>query len=156
MSALKVTDHLIDAIESDKYDVIICNYANPDMVGHTGNFDAAVHAIEAVDDCLGRIYKAILERGGELLITADHGNAEQMLGEHTGQAHTAHTSNPVPLIYVGRNARMSDAGSLSDLAPTMIELMGLEQPPEMSGTSLVDFNMDVESAVKPEWETQGP
>lgn len=152
MSALEITNQLIAAIKSDNYDVIICNYANPDMVGHTGNFKAAVRAIEVVDECLARIYKIFPECGGELLITADHGNAEKMRGEGTGQAHTAHTSNPVPLIYLGRPARMVETGSLADVAPTMIKLMDLEQPPEMNGTSLVEFKhereVDLESQLK--------
>jgi 2,3-bisphosphoglycerate-independent phosphoglycerate mutase len=138
MSAPQVTDHLVEAIQGGKYDVIICNYANPDMVGHTGNFDAAVKAIETIDECLGRVYEALRSVGGEALITADHGNAEQMRGKETGQAHTAHTSNLVPLLYIGRPARL-DEGSLSDVAPSLIHLMGLEPPPEMSGRSLVQL-----------------
>ena len=108
MSAPQVTDHLLEAIQSGKYDVIICNYANPDMVGHTGKFDAAVKAIEAIDSCLGRVVPAIQAAGGELLVTADHGNAEQMRGRETDQPHTAHTSNMVPLLYVGRPATLED------------------------------------------------
>ena len=138
MSAPKVTDHLIDAIENGKYEVIVCNYANPDMVGHTGNFQAAVNAIEVIDQCLGRVFAALRASGGEALITADHGNAEQMRGKQTGQAHTAHTSNAVPLLYIGRPARMLD-GSLSDVAPTMIHLMGLETPTDMTGRSLIEL-----------------
>ncbi len=139
MSAPKVTDHLVEAIESGKYDVIICNYANPDMVGHTGKFDAAVKAIEAIDSCLARVVQAIQAAGGELLVTADHGNAEQMRGRETGQPHTAHTSNMVPLLYVGRPATLED-GVLADVVPTLIHLMGLEQPAEMSGRSLVELH----------------
>ena len=138
MNAPKVTDHLVEAIGSGKYDVIICNYANPDMVGHTGNFDAAVKAIEAIDHCLGRVFEALRAAGGEALVTADHGNAEQMRGKETGQAHTAHTSNMVPLLYIGRDAKMVD-GSLADVAPSMIHLMGLEPPMEMTGRSLVEL-----------------
>jgi len=138
MSAEKVTDHLVDAIESGKYDVIVCNYANPDMVGHTGNFDAAVKAIEALDKNLGRVIEALQKVGGEVLITADHGNAEQMRGKETGQAHTAHTSNVVPLVYVGRPAELMD-GVLADVIPSLIYLMGLEKPPEMTGRSLVEL-----------------
>ncbi|MEE8342745.1 MAG: 2,3-bisphosphoglycerate-independent phosphoglycerate mutase [Gammaproteobacteria bacterium] len=155
MSALEITDQLIMAIESDNYDVIICNYANPDMVGHTGNFEAAVRAIEVVDECLARIYKIFPECGGELLVTADHGNAEKMRGEGTGQAHTAHTSNPVPLVYIGRPARMAETGSLADVAPTMIKLMGLEQPPEMNGTSLVEFKHERDADLEPQLQTRG-
>jgi 2,3-bisphosphoglycerate-independent phosphoglycerate mutase len=141
MSAPEVTDRLVEAIGTGKYDVIICNYANPDMVGHTGKFDAAVQAIEAVDHCLGRVVQAAQAVGMELLITADHGNAEKMRGRETGQPHTAHTSNPVPLVYVGRSARLDD-GVLADVVPTLIEIMGLEQPAEMSGRSLLDLDSD--------------
>ncbi|WP_297528097.1 2,3-bisphosphoglycerate-independent phosphoglycerate mutase [Thiohalobacter sp.] len=137
MSAYEVTDRLVEAIESQRYDVIICNYANPDMVGHTGNFDAAVKAIEAIDECLGRLQHALHRVGGEMLITADHGNAEKMRDPETNQAHTAHSTNPVPCVYVGRPAEMADRGALCDVAPTMLYLMGLEVPPEMTGTSLV-------------------
>jgi len=138
MSAAEVTDHLVEAIGDGKYDVIICNYANPDMVGHTGKFDSAVKAIEAIDQCLGRVLDALQSAGAEALITADHGNAEQMLGKETGQAHTAHTSNPVPLLYVGRPALMVD-GSLSDVIPSVLYLMGLEPPMEMTGRSLIEL-----------------
>ncbi len=139
MSAPEVTDKMVAAIGSGDYDVIICNFANPDMVGHTGNFDAAVQAIEALDVCLGRVYEAVERAGGEMLITADHGNAEQMRGEDTGQAHTAHTTNLVPLVYVGRPAKLDGSGALADVAPTMIYLMGLDKPSEMSGHSLVEL-----------------
>ena len=140
MSAPEVTDRLVEAIESGKYDVIICNYANADMVGHTGNFDAAVAAIEALDECLGRVVDAARKVGGEILITADHGNAEQMSDDNTGQAHTAHTSNPVPLIYVGRPAVLAPSGALSDVAPTMLYLMDIKKPGEMRGESLAVVN----------------
>ncbi len=139
MSAPEVTDRLVAAVESNKYDVIICNFANPDMVGHTGNFDATVKAIEALDACLDRIITAVQAKGGELLITADHGNAEQMLGDDTGQPHTAHTVNPVPFVYIGRPARLVDNGVLSDVAPTMLYLMRLNKPAEMGGNSLVEL-----------------
>ncbi|MEW5757602.1 MAG: 2,3-bisphosphoglycerate-independent phosphoglycerate mutase [Pseudomonadota bacterium] len=139
MSAPEVTDKLVAAVDSGKYDVIICNFANPDMVGHTGNFDATVKAIEALDACLDRIVTAVQAKGGELLITADHGNAEQMLGDDTGQPHTAHTVNPVPFIYIGRPARLVDNGVLSDVAPTMLYLMRLDKPAEMGGNSLVEL-----------------
>lgn len=139
MSAGQVTDHLVEAIESAKYDVIVCNYANPDMVGHTGNFDAAVQAIEALDQCLARVETALLLAGGEMLITADHGNAEKMQGDDTGQAHTAHTSNLVPLVYVGRPGQINSNGALCDVAPTLLNLMNLAQPSEMTGTSLVEL-----------------
>lgn len=137
MSAEEVTDKLIEAIKSDRFDVIICNYANPDMVGHTGNFDATVKAIEVLDRCLGRLVEAVNEKDGEMLITADHGNAEQMRGEGTGQAHTAHTSNLVPLIYVGeRELKLGENGTLADVAPTMLYLLNVPHPNEMNGHSL--------------------
>jgi 2,3-bisphosphoglycerate-independent phosphoglycerate mutase len=145
MSAEEVTDKLIEAVESGKYDVIICNYANPDMVGHSGNFDAAVEAIQALDGCLGRLVEAIEKADGEMLITADHGNAEQMRGEGTGQAHTAHTSNQVPFVYIGeREVDMGDSGTLADVAPTMLFLLGLQQPNEMNGHSIVKYPDDEE------------
>ncbi|MGA7801733.1 MAG: 2,3-bisphosphoglycerate-independent phosphoglycerate mutase [Gammaproteobacteria bacterium] len=153
MSAPEVTDRLVEAIESGKYDVIVCNFANPDMVGHTGNFEAAVAAIETIDRCLGRVETALSQSGGEMLITADHGNAEQMRGEDTGQAHTAHTTNPVPLIYVGRPASLAAGGSLCDIAPTMLDLMGLPRPHEMSGTSLLGPVADQAAAGERELET---
>ncbi|MBL0566790.1 2,3-bisphosphoglycerate-independent phosphoglycerate mutase [Aeromonas veronii] len=137
MSSEELTDKLVAAIKSGKYDVIICNYPNGDMVGHTGVFDAAVKACEAVDHCIGRVTDALAEVGGECLITADHGNAEKMLDEETGQAHTAHTNLPVPLIYFGRKAEVVEGGKLSDLAPTMLTLMGLPVPPEMTGKALM-------------------
>lgn len=137
MNAIKLTDNLVEAIEGGKYDVIICNYANPDMVGHSGNFDAAVKAIETIDDCLARLLVSIDKAGGEMLITADHGNAEMMFNKETGQPHTAHTTNPVPFVYYGRDATMVSSGALSDVAPTMLYLMGIEQPSEMTGRSLV-------------------
>ncbi|MCK5639255.1 MAG: 2,3-bisphosphoglycerate-independent phosphoglycerate mutase [Gammaproteobacteria bacterium] len=139
MNAPELTDKLVEAVDSGKYDVIICNYANPDMVGHTGNFEATVKAIEALDVCLGRVYESIKKAGGEMLVTADHGNAEQMQGEGTGQAHTAHTTNPVPFIYVGRPAKLAETGGLADVTPTMLTLMDLKQPLEMSGHSLVEL-----------------
>lgn len=138
MSAPEVTDRLVAAIESEKYDVIICNYANPDMVGHTGNLAATIKAIEVIDHCLQRIITALQKVGGEALITADHGNAEVMFDPQTGQAHTAHTTLPVPLLYVGRPAKMlTTHGVLYDVAPTLLYLMGLPIPPEMTGKNLV-------------------
>ncbi len=139
MSAVEVTDNLVTAIGSGSYDAIICNFANPDMVGHTGKYAAAVTAIETIDQCLGRILEAIDKSEAELLITADHGNAEQMVDRDSGQTHTAHTSNPVPLIYVGRPAQLQESGALCDIAPTMLQIMGLEQPIEMSGQPLLYF-----------------
>ena len=137
MNAPELTEKLIGAIKGQKHDVIICNYANPDMVGHTGNFDATVKAIETIDRCMGEVVEAVQEAGGEILITADHGNAEKMLDVETGQAHTAHTTNPVPLLYIGRKAELENNGALSDIAPTMLYLMGIEQPSEMMGRSLI-------------------
>lgn len=141
MSAFEVTDKLIEAIESNKYDFIVCNFANTDMVGHTGDFQAAISAVEAVDKCLGNIVKTMQKVGGETLITADHGNAEQMRAYTTekiqAQAHTAHTSNLVPLLYIGREAELvPKEGALSDISPTLLYLMGLQQPEEMTGTPL--------------------
>ena len=137
MSAGELTDKLVAAIKSGKYDVIVCNYPNGDMVGHTGIYEAAVQACEAVDTSVGRVIEALKEVGGECLITADHGNAEQMMNEETGQAHTAHTSLPVPLIYFGRPATAVEGGKLSDLAPTMLTLMGMDVPAEMTGKPLM-------------------
>ncbi|MFT6269626.1 MAG: 2,3-bisphosphoglycerate-independent phosphoglycerate mutase [Alphaproteobacteria bacterium] len=137
MNSEKLTDALIESIDAGSYDVIICNFPNGDMVGHTGNFDAAVKACEAVDTCIGRIIEALSRNGGECLITADHGNAEQMQDPNTGIAHTAHTSEPVPFIYYGRAANVRSGGTLSDVAPTMLHLMGIEQPSEMTGTPIV-------------------
>ncbi|TRX57923.1 2,3-bisphosphoglycerate-independent phosphoglycerate mutase [Thalassomonas sp. M1454] len=137
MNSVLLTDKLVAAIESGEHDLIICNYPNGDMVGHTGKFDAAVKACEAVDTAIGRVVSALEKTGGECLITADHGNAEMMVNATSGQAHTAHTCEPVPLIYVGRNATPSNTGALSDIAPTLLELMAMEQPSEMTGSSLM-------------------
>ena len=139
MSAREVTDKLVAAINSRRYDAIVCNYANSDMVGHTGNLGAATRAIEVLDECIGRAVTAMREIGGEVLITADHGNAETMLDPQTQQAHTAHTLNLVPLLYVGRKARVAEGGALQDVAPTLLAMMGLPQPPEMSGKPLIHF-----------------
>ena len=138
MSAPEVTDHIVDAIENQRYDVIVVNYANGDMVGHSGVFDAAVKAVECLDACVGRIVEALDKVGGEALITADHGNVEQMEDESTGQAHTAHTCEPVPFIYVGkRSLKVREGGVLADVAPTMLKLLGLPQPQEMTGKSIL-------------------
>ncbi|TMN45644.1 2,3-bisphosphoglycerate-independent phosphoglycerate mutase [Pseudoalteromonas sp. S2755] len=137
MNSEMLTDKLVEAIHSGEFDVIICNYPNGDMVGHSGVFEAAVKACEAVDKCIGRVVAALKESGGEALITADHGNAEQMLNPKTGQAHTAHTSEPVPFIYVGRDAEPQAGKALSDVAPTMLHLLGMEQPSEMTGTPIM-------------------
>ncbi|HRH81932.1 MAG TPA: 2,3-bisphosphoglycerate-independent phosphoglycerate mutase [Thiobacillaceae bacterium] len=140
MSAYEVTDKLVEAILSRRFDAIICNYANADMVGHTGNFDAARQAIEAIDACLGRVVEAMRAIGGEVLITADHGNAETMVDEANRQAHTAHTTNLVPFLYIGREARLEETGALEDIAPTLLKMMGLPKPPEMTGDALVEFS----------------
>lgn len=139
MSAYEVTDKLVGAIRSKQYQAIICNYANGDMVGHSGNLAAAVKAIEALDACIGRVVQAMLECGGEVLITADHGNAEQMLDTVSNQPHTAHTMNAVPFLYIGRKARMLEGGALQDVAPTLLAMLGLPQPPEMTGKPLLEF-----------------
>ncbi len=137
MSAYEVTDALLERIKSDKYDVIILNFANADMVGHTGFFSAAVKAIEAVDNCLGKIVPAVLEKGGQILLTADHGNGEKMEDEN-GEPHTAHTLNPVPLIYIGGPEGVGvTSGKLADVAPTMLSILELEVPQEMTGKSLL-------------------
>lgn len=139
MSAREVTEKLVEAIQSRKYDAIVCNYANGDMVGHTGNLAAATRAIEVLDECLGRVIAAMQEIGGEVLITADHGNAETMRDEVSQQPHTAHTLNLVPLLYIGRKARVSQGGALQDVAPTLLAMMGLPKPPAMTGRSLIEF-----------------
>jgi 2,3-bisphosphoglycerate-independent phosphoglycerate mutase len=139
MSAFEVTERLVAAIESGKYDAIVCNYANGDMVGHTGNLDAATRAVEALDACVGRVVEAARRAGGEVLITADHGNAEKMHDDATGQPHTAHTLNLVPCVYVGRKATIAAGGSLQDVAPTLLAMLGVPQPREMTGRPLVAF-----------------
>jgi len=137
MSSVEVTDTLVRAIEGGEFELIICNYANPDMVGHTGNFEAAVQAVGAIDKALGRIMQALRSVAGEMLITADHGNAEYMFDPDTGQPHTAHSNNPVPLVYVGREAELQEDGALCDIAPTLLYMLGLEQPAEMTGRTLL-------------------
>ena len=139
MSAYKVAEGLVDAIKSDKYDVIIVNFANPDMVGHTGVEDAAIKAVEAVDECVGKAVEAIKEVDGQMFICADHGNAEQLLDYESGAPFTAHTTNPVPFILVNYDDAytLREGGCLADIAPTLIEMMGMEQPKEMTGKSLL-------------------
>ena len=139
MSAREVTDKLVAAIQTRKYDAIVCNYANGDMVGHTGDLAAATRAIETLDECVGRAVEAMQAIGGEVLITADHGNAETMLDTVTHQAHTAHTLNRVPLLYIGRKAKAAAGGALQDVAPTLLKMMGLPQPAEMTGKPLFEF-----------------
>ena len=136
MSAYEVTDKCVAAIESGKYDMIILNFANCDMVGHTGIFDAAVKAVEAVDECVGKVTDAIAKMGGVSLITADHGNADKMY-EDNGSPFTAHTTNPVPFCVVGYPCKLREGGRLADIAPTMLQIMGLEQPSEMDGKSII-------------------
>jgi len=137
MSAAEVTEHLVGAIKGGEYDLIICNYANCDMVGHTGVLDAAIIAVETIDSSLQQLVAALKEVDGQMLITADHGNIEQMVGEGTGQAHTAHTTNLVPLVHVGGSAALAEGGCLSDLAPTMLNILAVDQPVEMTGRSLI-------------------
>ena len=142
MSAFELTDALVENIESQKYDLIICNFANTDMVGHSGILDAAIKAVEAVDACLALIYQAIKSIDGEMLITADHGNVEKMSNLETHEVHTAHTNNPVPLIFISsREATIAEPckGTLSDIAPTLLDMMGVDQPSEMTGKSLLTF-----------------
>ena len=138
MSAVEVTDDLVKAIASGNYDTIICNYANGDMVGHTGNFEASIRAVETIDACLSRVVSAIEEAGGHLLITADHGNVEQMLDPKTHQPLTSHTNGPVPLVYVGASdLTFTGEGSLCDIAPTLLYLMSMPVPDEMPGKVLL-------------------
>ena len=139
MSAYEVTEKVVEAINSKKYNCIILNYANPDMVGHTGNLSAAIKAIETIDECIGKVVNAINAQKANLLITADHGNAEQMIDYKTGEPHTAHTTNLVPLVLISEkeNVKLKE-GRLADLAPTILDLMGIEKPKEMTGESLIE------------------
>ena len=138
MSAPEITDVLVDAIEKRSFDVIICNYANADMVGHTGNFKATCQAVETIDACLGRVLKSLQAVNGAALITADHGNADNLYDTQTQQAHTAHTTAPVPLVYIGnRGARLKERGRLCDVAPTLLQLLNISQPSEMTGKPLL-------------------
>ena len=140
MSAYEVTEKVLEAIKQDKYDAIILNYANTDMVGHTGSLEAAIKAVETIDECVGKVVELVEEKHGNMLITADHGNAEQMIDYSTGEPHTAHTTNPVPLILVtdDKELQLKTGGKLADLAPTMLDLMKLDKPEEMTGESLLD------------------
>lgn len=138
MSAYPVADECVKRIESGKYDVIILNFANCDMVGHTGVFDAAVKAVEAVDECVGKVTEAVLKAGGAVLLTADHGNADKMLVDGSDDPFTAHTTNPVPLVAIGTDAKgLKEGGVLADLIPTMLDVMGMPKPDEMTGSSLL-------------------
>ena len=140
MSCPELTAKLVDAIGSGRFDVVVCNIANPDMVGHTGDLQAAILAAQAVDIAIGAVEAAVRAAGGALLVTADHGNLEMMRDPDTGQPHTAHTVGPVPFVYVGArtDARLRSGGALRDVAPTMLDLLGLPQPADMSGHSLFD------------------
>ena len=140
MSAFEVTEKLEETIVSKKYNAIVCNYANGDMVGHSGNLTAAIKAVETLDTCIGRIVNAMQSIGGEVIITADHGNAETMFDVENNQPHTQHTTNKVPLIYIGRKASLANEGALSDLAPTLLAMMGIPQPVEMTGKNIITFN----------------
>ena len=139
MSAPEVGEKLCKAIRSNEYDVIIINFANPDMVGHTGVIEAAIKAVETVDGCIGNAFEALKEVDGQMFICADHGNCEQMIDYETGAPFTAHTTNPVPFILVNYDEAytLREGGCLADIAPTLIEMMGMEQPAEMTGKSLL-------------------
>ena len=139
MSAYEVCDKLVDAIRSGKYDVIVINFANPDMVGHTGILSAAIQAVEAVDECVGKAMQALKDVDGQMFLCADHGNAEMMIDYETGKPFTAHTTNPVPFVLFNYDPAytLKEGGCLADIVPTLIEMMGMEQPAEMTGKSLL-------------------
>ncbi len=138
MSAEQLTKRLLEKIDEDKYDLIIVNYANPDMVGHTGNLDAVVKALETIDGCMGRVINKILAKGGSAIVTSDHGNSECMIDEECNIPFTSHTTNPVPLILIGvGDVKLNQGGRLADIAPTLLQLLGLEKPKEMTGNSLI-------------------
>jgi 2,3-bisphosphoglycerate-independent phosphoglycerate mutase len=140
MSAPGITDVLVEDLAGHRHDVVICNFANADMVGHTGRLDAAIVAVETLDECLGRILKTLMAAEGTAVVTADHGNAEQMWDDELNAPHTAHTSNPVPVILCGgpfRGRKLRD-GTLRDVAPTLLKLLGVPQSPEMTGTPLLE------------------
>ena len=140
MSAYQVTDTVIERIRSGNYHLIILNFANPDMVGHTGILEAAVKAVETVDSCVSRVVEEILAQGGAVLLIADHGNAEKMIDLETGQPHTAHTTNPVPFVLIlndGKEHQLREGGNLADVAPTILDLMGIPEPMAMTGKSLI-------------------
>jgi 2,3-bisphosphoglycerate-independent phosphoglycerate mutase len=146
MSARELTEKAVQAIGSRKYDLIVLNYANPDMVGHTGNLAAAIRAVETVDAGVARIAAAIRAAGGALLLTADHGNCEIMRDPETGSPHTAHTTNPVPVVLVDGDAAVLAEGRLADIAPTLLDLMGLPKPAEMTGASLLRRDAGADSS----------
>ena len=139
MSALEVTEEVLSAMEEDQYEAIILNFANPDMVGHTGSFSAAISAIETIDTCLGKIRKLVQEKGSTIFLTADHGNLELMVDPQTGGIHTAHTTLPVPLILdnVTGNYQLVNSGKLADIAPTILDYLNISKPSEMTGNSLL-------------------
>lgn len=137
MSAYELTEKLTEAIGSKKYAFICVNYANPDMVGHTGVLSAAIKAVETVDSCLGSVIEAAKTVGADVLVTADHGNVEQMINPKTGSPMTSHTTNVVPLLYIGDSDKALQSGALCDLAPTVLALMGIQQPKEMTGKTLL-------------------
>ena len=139
MSVYKVAENLVEAIKSDKYDVIICNFANPDMVGHTGIMEAAVKAVEAVDECVGKALEALISADGQMFLCADHGNAEQLVDYNTNEPFTAHTTNPVPFILINfdENYTLKEGGCLADIVPTLIDMMGMKKPDKMTGKSLL-------------------
>ena len=145
MSAPEVTDELVKAIKSNKYGAIIVNYANPDMVGHTGVLSAAIKAVETIDACIGRLEEAVLETGAAMIVTADHGNVEMMADEATGQPHTAHTNFDVPALLINHDASFKD-GCLADIAPTLLSIMGIAQPNEMTGKVLVADNTEARAS----------
>ena len=138
MSAYEVTEKVLEAINSEKFDLIVVTYANPDMVGHTGNIEATCKALETIDNCVQKVVTAIKEHNGILLITSDHGNCEQMIDYETGEPHTAHTTNPVPLAVINLpvNKKLKE-GRLADIAPTILDILGLEKPDDMTGDSLL-------------------
>ena len=136
MSAYQITEEVLKRIASEEYDTIILNFANCDMVGHTAVIPACVKAVEVVDECMGKIYEAVKKVGGTLIITADHGNADQLLTEE-GLPHTAHTTNPVPFCVTKENVILEATGNLGDIAPTMLELLGIKKPAEMTGKSMI-------------------
>ena len=139
MSAYEVTDNLLKVIEEEKYDVIVVNYANGDMVGHTGNLEKAIEAVEVVDECVGKVISLLEKKGGEGIITADHGNCEYMLDTKTGEVITSHSTFDVPVIVISDRVKSIHEGKLCDLAPTMCSLMGIEKPEEMTGESIIEL-----------------
>jgi 2,3-bisphosphoglycerate-independent phosphoglycerate mutase len=157
MSAFEVTDRLVEAIEAGRFDVVVLNYANADMVGHSGDLGAAIKAVEAIDACLGRLAAATGNAGGCILVTADHGNVEMMRDPQTGQPHTAHTTNPVPLVLVNppQDVFALEDGRLADIAPTLLAILGLKQPEAMTGRSLLRHTAVAQAGARTERRAQG-